>query len=79
MSQGRIGIKFGKDQVITEVVNGGPGSNAGLRVGDKIISVDGSTPDVSKIRGIPGTTLILKVNRGGEVLQFTLIRERLNP
>jgi carboxyl-terminal processing protease len=71
--------------VITEVLEGSPASEAGLRGGDVIVAVDGVSAagkpldQVSQmIRGAEGTTVVLTIRRGqDEQLSFTIGRRRL--
>ncbi|MCS6991367.1 MAG: S41 family peptidase [Chitinophagales bacterium] len=78
--------KIGDDIVIAEPYKGFPADKAGLRVGDRIIEVDGKSTkgktveDVSKIlKGTPGTEVkvtILRPNEKQPVVK-TLIREEV--
>lgn len=76
----------GGQPVITEVIEGSPASEAGLRGGDVITAVDGSTTtgltleQVSQmIRGTEGTTVVLTINRDGQSapLVMTITRRRI--
>ena len=74
---------------IIEVTPGGPASDAGLKAGDIIISMDGEsclgmTPTAAsaKMRGIDlenpeGTTVNVEVSRNGEVFSTVLTREKV--
>ena len=55
---------------------------AGLRSGDQILAIDkvrtsslSLTESMAKLRGEPGSTLSLEVNRGGKVFPLTITRE----
>lgn len=69
--------------VISIVFPNGPADNAGLRVGDVILAIDGINLDKDAdssetglmIRGLPGTTVHLKILRDGQVLEYDLIRQ----
>lgn len=73
---GGIGVVMGlKDKEVTVVspIEGTPGSEAGIRTGDKIVKIDGvDTKDVAldqvaaKIRGEIGTKVVLTIHRDGE-------------
>lgn len=74
----------GEYVVISEPYEGFPANKAGLLPGDKILEVDGNsakgkaTSDISAIlKGQPGTTIKLKIERNGEVLNKELIREEI--
>ncbi len=81
-----IGAEIGQDthgilQVVAPI-DGFPADKAGLRAKDLIIEINGaSTTDmtvdaaVNKIRGPKGSTVTLKIVRGGESLNFTITRE----
>jgi len=73
--------------MIAEPYAGFPAEKAGMRAGDKILKVDGvSTSDMAiesvsdKLKGKPGTELVLTVERYGEAkpLIFTLVREKVS-
>jgi regulator of sigma E protease len=69
--------------LITGVAAGSPAEEAGLRVGDIIVAVNGApvaSPDalVERIDGLRGDDAVLEVKRGTETLEVT-IRPRVNP
>lgn len=84
---GGIGITIGiKDSlvIITDIMNGYEAQKKGLRIGDKITEIDGTSMSdiqVDKIRqmvrGVPGSTLIMKINRDGEIINFDLTRQEI--
>jgi carboxyl-terminal processing protease len=69
--------------VITIVFPSGPADKAGLQVGDVILAIDGVTLDQYAdssetglmIRGSPGTTVHLKIQRDDQVLEYDVIRQ----
>jgi carboxyl-terminal processing protease len=73
-----------KSPIIVQVVEGGPAQRAGLQVGDIILLIDGHATaglsmqqQSSMIRGKPGTTVSLQVQRRGEQAPraFSIVRE----
>ena len=78
--------KQGEYVVISEPYEGFPAQKSGLMAGDKIIMVDGesavgkNTSDVSeKLKGVPGTNIIITIQRYGDTTQqdVTLVREKV--
>lgn len=70
--------------VIDEPYEGMPAAEAGLRKGDVILSIDDSTmvgrsvTDVSsRLRGEPGTTFVLKIEREGETIKKKITRKAI--
>jgi len=72
--------------MIDEPYEGFPAAKAGIRAGDKILKVDGvPTSDMAiesvsdRLKGKPGTELVLTIERFGEEkpLVFTLVREQI--
>ena len=73
---GGIGVVMGFDDAdvrVISVMNGTPGEAAGLKVGDRILRVDGEptkemAPEVvaASIRGEAGTEVVLTIGRSGE-------------
>ena len=82
--------KKGEKEYGTFIVNpyeGKPAQRAGLMAGDRILSIDGvstkgqSVSEVSNnLRGVPGTTVVLKIEREGEAKPFTveIVREDIH-
>ncbi|MBQ7996439.1 MAG: S41 family peptidase [Paludibacteraceae bacterium] len=78
--------KVSKDSLWTYAVNpyeGKPAQKAGVQAGDRILSVDGKTTkglSVSEVsnnlRGVPGTTVVLELEREGIDKPFTVSIER---
>ncbi|WP_055599341.1 S41 family peptidase [Streptomyces aureus] len=71
---------------VTRVQSGGPAERAGLRAGDRLVSVDGRPVDglsvsevVALLRGdgVPGSSVALRVERGRAAWTRTLHRARL--
>ncbi|HEY9114871.1 MAG TPA: S41 family peptidase [Bacteroidales bacterium] len=78
--------KQGDFIVITEPYEGFPAQKAGLKPGDKIIEVDGesaqgrNSSEVSeKLKGVPGTSLLMVVQPYGDTISKTveLVREKV--
>ncbi|MBQ9638704.1 MAG: S41 family peptidase [Bacteroidales bacterium] len=74
----------GEDVFISSPYEGLPADQAGLRAGDRIISVGGesakgkTTAEVSSIlRGQAGTPITLKLERNGETFERTLVRRAI--
>lgn len=84
---GGVGISVGTrgdNIVITDVMNGYEAQRRGLKIGDKVVTVDGQVVsplminELFKIvRGTPGTPLFIQIEREGEVLDFNLTREEI--
>ncbi|BAS28761.1 S41 family peptidase [Limnochorda pilosa] len=74
-SYGGLGIYVGmKDDRLTVIapMPGTPAQKAGLHAGDRIVGVDGQSTElmsqdeaVSLMRGAPGSTVVLEIERGG--------------
>ncbi len=68
--------------VIQQPLEGGPAFKAGLKANDVILEVDGMAVDglelskvVEKIKGPKGTTVKLKIERGPDVLDVSIVRD----
>lgn len=82
--------KINKDSLWTYAVNpyeGKPAQKAGVQAGDRILSIDGKTTkgltvsEVSNnLRGVPGTTVVLELEREGIKKPFTveIVREDIH-
>ncbi|MBQ7632255.1 MAG: S41 family peptidase [Paludibacteraceae bacterium] len=82
--------KANKDSLATYAVNpyeGKPAQRAGVQAGDRILSIDGKTTkgltvsEVSNnLRGVPGTTVVLELEREGIDKPFTvsIVREDIH-
>ena len=85
-----IGVTINKPSstepiVVLRVIPGTPADRAGIKEGDKIITVDGAdvtnlqTDEVAnKVRGQEGTQVTIGVLRGSQSLSFTLARARFS-
>ncbi len=69
---------------ITEIIENGPAHLAGIEVGDQIVKINGeSTKDRSNddvvqiVRGFPGSTLGMTINRDGQEQKFSLDRNNI--
>ena len=76
---GGIGVSLNEERRITEIFEGSPAESGGVRPGDQIVAVDGTTvdgltpPDLSqRVRGEPGTAVELTINREGTPEAFVL-------
>ncbi len=84
---GGIGVTIGvRDSTftITDVMNGYEAQKKGLRIGDKIIELDGKDLRGVKyestrlmVRGPVGTNLNVKIDREGDILNFDLTRQEI--
>jgi len=70
--------------VIATPMDGSPAVRAGLQPRDRIMEIDGESTAgltiedcVSKLTGAPGTEVVLTINRGAQLLKFTLRREEI--
>jgi carboxyl-terminal processing protease len=86
-----IGVQFSilEDTImITQTISGGPSEKLGLRAGDRIVKIDGSSVanigiknnDVlKKLRGTKGTKVKVEVYRRGinELIPFTITRDKI--
>ncbi len=86
---GGIGVSIGVRDgsiIVVAPMEGYSAQKQGVRAGDRLIEIDGekissSNPDSvrSKVRGEPGTTVRIKIEREGEAqpLEFVLVREEI--
>lgn len=84
---GAVSKKMGSYVTITELYQDQPADQAGLKVGDKIVEIDGksalgrSTDQVNEIlRGYPGSSVELTIERPGEKdrMKIRLVRGEVN-
>ena len=79
LHRGKIGLGFA-NQVVTLLTSSGPAAKAGLRVGDRILSANGSplngdlVHDGMLITGDPGSTVELVVDRKGRTITIEVVR-----
>ena len=75
-----------KDGVLTVIapLKDTPAERAGIKTGDKIISIDGKATDgvpvdkaVSEIRGPIGTTVDLSIMRDGKIIDVKIVRDTI--
>lgn len=73
-----------KTMTVTEVNSGGGASDAGIKVGDLLLKVDGElvseigySKAISKVRGENGTTVKITVLREGNEIEFTITRKKV--
>lgn len=72
-----------KQVVISIIYPNGAAEQAGLHVGDVLLAIDGTPLDQDTnssetglmIRGVPGTTVHLKTQRDGQVIEYSLVRK----
>lgn len=81
---GALIMQRGDSILISEPYEGLPAAEAGLKAGDRILSVDGEstkgkqTADVSSaMRGQAGTTVALTIERAGKSMDFTIKRREI--
>jgi carboxyl-terminal processing protease len=74
-------VPVGESTFVGEVYVGGPSAGAGLRRGDRLVSVDGRSVAglsldsiVGRLRGLPRTPVTIGVERAGAPQQFSLNR-----
>jgi carboxyl-terminal processing protease len=67
---------------ITRVIRGSPAISADLRVGDVVLAVDGKETlgsslevVVPTVRGPKGSTVVLTIERGGEPMEVSVVRD----
>jgi len=70
---------------VINVIAGTPADKAGIKIGDKIMTVDGvevtdlQTEEVAnKVRGAEGSQVVIGVQRGAQNLTFTITRARFS-
>lgn len=76
--KGRVGMSIDAYGYVTNVLQGSPAMEAGIRTGDKILRVDGAAyARTDQLMGEPDTKVIVVVSRQGEELPFILYRKVL--
>ncbi len=79
-------FKIGKDFYLSNLLEGGSAQEAGLKAGDRILNINGSSLDaksendvISLLRGAPGTTvsLLLVSNETGKEMSYSLKRDEV--
>lgn len=74
--RGKIGINVNEQGVITTVLDPSPAQQSGLKVNDKIITVDGNPYKIiTQISGDPETTVEICFLRNNEKLTFNIKRK----
>lgn len=68
--------------VVVEPLAGSPAEKAGLKAGDRVVAIDGQTVDgltldqaTGKVRGPKGTTVKLTIERAGQRLDLSIVRD----
>jgi len=84
---GGIGIQISiKDNALTVItpIDDTPAYRAGILSGDKIIEINSSKIDtldlrdaIARLRGVPGTPVSIRVQRGSEMKDYALTREEI--
>ncbi len=83
---GLVGMKISETdtQLVADVLQGMPAAEAGIKIGDRVLKVDGKDTSgltsqqlVGLIRGKAGSTVTIEVERQGETkpLSFTIVRK----
>ena len=77
-----LGVQASKGAVVTEIVPDGPASKSGLRKDDVITALNGQAIDGRSLRNAvgsmtPGSTINLKVLRGGSERNFSITLDRM--
>lgn len=78
-TRGKVGITYDRTLKITTVIANGPAASAGLKVGDRIVEIDGIpvtySPELAlKVTGTPASTVVFKVSRSEQLHDFTVVR-----
>jgi hypothetical protein len=75
---GRGRFFFGPDRVVTRVTEGGPGEAAGIQVGDRVVSVDGTPADELPMQSRwsqrrVGESRIFELDRDGQMVSAEVV------
>ncbi len=62
--------------VVSGVLPGSPGADAGLRTGDVLVRFDGEAIEVSRTQDVPGFIRVVKSRRIGSTVNVVLVRGR---
>ena len=83
-----VGMEIGiRGDILTVIapLKGTPAERAGIRSGDKILTIDGHSTEgistneaVSRIRGEKGTPVVFTMLRENEILEIEVIRDRID-
>jgi carboxyl-terminal processing protease len=84
---GGIGIQISiKNNALTVIspIDDTPAFRAGIQPGDRIVEINSNKTDsldmrdaIARLRGVPGTPVSIKILRGAEFKDFTLVREEI--
>lgn len=77
--RGKIGVELNEGHFVVNVVDGSPAQLAGIKAGDKLLTVDESpvtnvADTLLRVTGVPGTTVSLKIDRAGTVTSYSVVR-----
>lgn len=73
-----LSIPGGGHPVLTQVADNSPAARAGLRPGDRIVSVDGrNTAEGGPLfpEAVPGRRYLLRIQRGSEVMEVPIVAD----
>jgi carboxyl-terminal processing protease len=77
--RGKVGIAIDTNLKVIQVQTGSPAELSGVRVGDRILAIDGvralnNREATLKITGEPGTAVELQIDRGGSQQLVKIVR-----
>jgi carboxyl-terminal processing protease len=71
--------------MVVEVITGSPSERSGVLAGDRLIRIGSESPErwtrdevTRALRGPPGSTVTFTVERGGQQLPFSMVRDRVH-